>query len=93
MLCLWKNRTPKVQLPNKNKNILNIIPTSLIIQTWIPREQNRLADYYGRMSDTNDCSIDQNSFETIFKKFVTVTFDRFANNLIKKVSVFNSKYY
>ena len=45
------------------------------------------------ISDTDDWAIDQNSFETIYKTFGTVTLDRFANNLNKKVSNFNSKYY
>ena len=39
--------------------------------------------------DTDDWSLDQNSFETIYKKFDTVTFDRFSTNL-NKVSNFNS---
>ena len=36
------------------------------------------------MFDTDEWTIEQNSFETIYAKFGTVAFDRFANNLNKK---------
>ena len=49
-----------------------------IIPTWIPREQEFFAHYYSNNFDTDDWSIEQNSFETIYKKWGTVTFDRFA---------------
>ena len=64
----------------------------LILQ-WIPREQNELADYYSRIKDTDNWSIDNDSFRLINKLYGPFTVDRFANNLNRKLKCFNSKYY
>ena len=64
-----------------------------IIPTWIPREHEFFAHYYSNNFDTDDWTIEQNSFETIYKKCGTVTFDRFANNLNKKVISILNRYY
>ena len=36
-----------------------------LIPQWIPREQNELADYYTRIKDTDNWSIDNDSFRFI----------------------------
>jgi len=61
--------------------------------TWIPREQNKEADFYSKMVDTDDWTIDNVTFQKICLELGKVTIDRFSNNLNCKVSIFNSKYY
>ena len=63
------------------------------IPQWIPREQNQLADFYKRMNDTYNWSIDNGSFNIISNKYGPFSVDRFASNLNKKVNKFNSKYF
>ena len=64
-----------------------------LIPQWIPREENYLADFYSRMNDTDNWSIDNESFDIINNKYGPFSVDRFANNLNKKVNKFNSKYF
>ena len=64
-----------------------------IFPTWIPREDNQYADYFSKMVDTDDWSIDNRSFVSVCQKFGFPTVDRFADNINKKVDKFNSKYY
>jgi len=70
------------------------IKHDLIVEpNWIPRDQNFLADYYSKFNDTDDWSIDNNSFRIIENRFGTFTIDRFSSDTNKKVSRFNSKFY
>ena len=64
-----------------------------LIPQWIPREQNELADYYSRIKDTDNWSIDNDSFRFINNLYGPFTVDRFANNLNRKLKCFNSKFY
>ena len=64
-----------------------------LIPQWIPREQNELADYYSRIKDTDNWSIDNDSFRFINNLYEPFTVDRFANNLNRKLKCCNSKYY
>ena len=64
-----------------------------LIPEWIPREQNELADYYNRIKDTENWSIDNDSFRYINNLYGPFTVDRVANNLNRKLKCFNSKYY
>lgn len=64
-----------------------------ILPQWVPRELNCVADYYSKINDTDDFSIDDISFHTLNKKYGPYTFDRFADNLNTKVKAFNSKYH
>ena len=64
-----------------------------LIPQWIPRKQNYLTDFYSRMNDTDNWSIDNESFNIISNKYGPFSVDRFANNLNKKVNKFNSKYF
>jgi len=60
---------------------------------WIPREQNQFADLLSKVNDTDDWGIDFNSFSSLNRKYGPFTVDRFANEINKRVSVFNSKFY
>ena len=64
-----------------------------LIHQWISKGQNYLADFYSRMNDTDNCSIDNENFNIISNKYGPFSVDRFANNLNKKVNKFNSKYF
>ena len=61
--------------------------------TWVPREQNQIADHYSKYNDTDDWSIDNKSFITISKRYGPFTVDRFADNRNRKTKRFNSKFY
>ena len=61
--------------------------------TWIPRELNKHADYISKLVDTDDWSIDIATYKAITKVFGYPDVDRFADNLNKKVEVFNSKFF
>ena len=60
---------------------------------WVPREQNTTADYFSKLTDTDDWSIDSETFDYIQQTFGIFTIDRFADNLNKRVDRFNSKFY
>ena len=64
-----------------------------LIPQLIPREQNELADYYTRIKNTDNWSIDNDSFRFINNFFGPFTVDRFANNLNQTLKLFNSKSY
>ena len=64
-----------------------------LIPQWIPREQIELADYCSRIKDTDNWSIDNDSFRLINNLYGPFTVDRFANNLNRKLKCFNSKYH
>ena len=70
------------------------VKTSLILKTkWIPREFNQTADALSKMKDSDDWSIDAETFEYIQSQFGVLTIDRFADNLNTKTKKFNSRYY
>ena len=64
-----------------------------LIATWVPRELNVIADHYSKLRDTDDWSIDIQSFTDIDERFGAFTIDRFADNLNTKLPRFNSKYH
>ena len=64
-----------------------------IIPKWIPREQNTFADSISKHSDTDDWSIDDESFNYIQSHFGTFDVDRFAASHNNKVNRFNSRYH
>ena len=63
-----------------------------VLPQWIPRELNAIADYYSKLRDTDDYSIDDVSFRRIDNLFGPHTFDRFADDKNAKTVNFNSKY-
>ena len=64
-----------------------------IIPKWLPREENVLADAISKHIDTDDWSIDDESFEYIQKNLGTFDIDRFAASNNNRVSRFNSRYH
>ena len=64
-----------------------------IIPSWLPRGENKLADFYSRSNDTDNFSIDYKTFYVIQRKLAQCTIDRFADNNNTKLKRFNSKYY
>ena len=64
-----------------------------LIPQWIPREQNELVDYYSRINDADNWSIDNDSFRFINNLYGPFTVDRFASNLNQKLKCFKSKFY
>lgn len=60
---------------------------------WTPREQNKCADYFSKIRDTDSWSIDGKTFEFINSRFGPFTVDRFADDRNKKLPIFNSRYY
>ena len=64
----------------------------LLKTTWIPREQNQYADRLSKMTDTDDWSIDQETFNHICQQLGQPTFDRFADEHNHKTQSFNSRY-
>ena len=55
-----------------------------LLPTWIPREENQLADFYSKIVDTDDWSIDNQTFRRICAEFGEPTVDRFADDKNKK---------
>ena len=53
-----------------------------------PKEQNHIADFYSRINDMNNWSIDDGIFNIINYKYGPFSVDKIANNLNEK-SVFN----
>ena len=64
-----------------------------IIPQWFPREANSIADYYSKLSDIDNWSIDSHSFAIVNQKYGPYSIDRFADNLNTKVDKFNSKHF
>ena len=70
-----------------------IAKNNKIVSVWIPREENELADYYSRPNDTNNFTIDYNTFYYIQRSLGHCTVDRFADDKNAKLRRFNSKFY
>ena len=65
-----------------------------IMQKWIPRESNILANFCSKTVHTDNWSIDEQISLEIYKIFaIDICFDRFASNLNTKQPFLNSKYY
>ena len=60
---------------------------------WIPREENRVADYYSKIIDTDNWSIDDISFNIITHQLGQCSIDRFADSDNTRAPIFNSKYH
>ena len=82
--------------PHLQAIALNIFQACLchnIKLTWVPRELNTIADHYSKLRDTDDWSIDHQTFQDIDDRFGKFTIDRFADNVNTKLPRFNSKYF
>ena len=61
--------------------------------TWIPREQNKLADSLCKIIDYDDWTTTTQFFKHLSSIWGPFTIDRFANNFNSKLPRFNSKYW
>eukprot|EP00111_Clytia_hemisphaerica_P013786 TCONS_00040574-protein len=64
-----------------------------IYPTWIPRDMNKTADLISKSMDTDNWSIDNETFNHIIKNYGQITIDRFSDNQNAKSTVFNSREY
>ena len=64
-----------------------------IIPKWLPREENVFADAISKHADTDDWSIDDETFHYIQTQFGEFDVDRFASSSNNKVRRFNSRYH
>ena len=65
----------------------------LLHPIWIPREQNQYADHLSKLTDTDDWSIDGETFFYLCQEFGQPEFDRFADDNNHKVPRFNSRFH
>ena len=65
----------------------------LFVVEWIPREENKKADYLSRCSDSDDWSISDRIFEILNDKWGPHDIDRFASNYNNKCKRFNSRWW
>ena len=59
---------------------------------WIPRDQNKTADYLSKCIDKDDWEITTTLFDKLNTLYGPFTIDRFASNRNTKTLRFNSKY-
>lgn len=60
---------------------------------WVPREHYKMVDLISKSPDTNNWSIDGETFNYIKNCFGKFTVDKFADDLNTKNERFNSKHY
>ena len=60
---------------------------------WIPREENRIADYLSRIIDTDDWTLNPEVFGRLNELWGPHTIDRFANTDNAQVERFNSRFW
>ena len=60
---------------------------------WLSRDENQTADSISKFVDTDNWSIDNETFLFIENSFGKFTVDRFADNHNRKTEIFNSKFY
>ena len=65
----------------------------IIITKWIPRALNDVADNISKSIDTDDWTIDFETFNYVQQNFGNFTVNRFASDSNNKVEKFNSKFY
>ena len=68
-----------------------VVNNITIYPSWIPRDQNQLADAISKSNDTDNWSIDNETYQYITSNFGIATIDRFADNQNKKCLRFNSR--
>ena len=86
-----------------NKNHLQLLPENIFKTsisknirlniTWIPREQNKVADSLCKIIDYDDWTTTTQFFKLLSSIWGPFTIDRFAVNLNWKLPRFNSKYW
>ena len=105
-VVLWHSdnmNTAKIMIDGSSKDHLQAIALDIfkwclihdiqIISKWIPREENELADSISKYYDTDNWSIDEETFRFIQKRFGRFTVDRFADGQNKKLQRFDSRFH
>ena len=64
-----------------------------IIAKWIPREDNKIADSISKYRDTDDWSIDNETFSYIQSRFGKLDVDRFASSTNNKLQRFDARFH
>lgn len=64
-----------------------------LLSCWIPRDENKSADYLSRCLDCDDWQIEESIFEKLDKNWGPYTIDRFASHYNTKCVRFNSKFW
>jgi len=83
-----KEYLQKLAIDIYNINVRNNIR---LYPQWIPREKNQIADSISKSFDTDNWSIDNETFNYIQNTYGVFTIDRFADNKNTKTERFNSK--
>jgi len=85
----------KTDLQNLSIKIFETcVRNNIILQpSWIPREFNDIADSISKHKDTDNWSIDNETFEFIESHYQSFTVDRFSDDLNAKVKNFNSEFH
>ena len=64
-----------------------------IISKWVPRDENRLADSISKICDTDNWSIDDETFQHIQEKFGRFTIDRFSDEKNRRLERFDARFH
>ena len=64
-----------------------------IVSGWIPHEENKLADSISKFNDTDDWSIDNETFVYVQKQFGNFDIDRFASSSNNKLERFDARFH
>ena len=83
-----KQHLQKIAIEIYNICIINNI---ILYPAWVPREYNTIADSISKQHDSDNWSIDPETFSYIKSVYGHFTADRFSDDLNKKVEKFNSK--
>ena len=84
--------------PSLQQEALAIFSTSVansirIEPEWIPREENKLADYVSRIVDCDDWSLDYTIFKQLDNRWGLHTINRFASHYNTQLPRFNSRFW
>uniref|UniRef100_A0A1X7USH4 Tyr recombinase domain-containing protein n=1 Tax=Amphimedon queenslandica TaxID=400682 RepID=A0A1X7USH4_AMPQE len=66
---------------------------NVIEPEWIPRAENELADYFSRLIDYDDWSLNPAMFQTLNNLWGAYTVDRFASSQNSQLLRFNSRFW
>ena len=80
---MLRNQSAQVNIDNSNASKFNI----KLIPQWIRREYSKLGNYYSRIKDTENWSIDNDSFRLINSLYGSFTVNRFANSLMFQLKI------
>lgn len=64
-----------------------------ITPVWVPRDENRLADYLSKLTDVDDWGIQPHIFQWVTTLWGPFTIDRFASWYNTKCNRFNSRFW